>query len=34
MRESIEIASIIGNKGYFVDYTVADTKFNNYLPII
>jgi hypothetical protein len=34
IRKSIEIATIIGNKGYFVDYTVADAKFNNYLPIV
>lgn len=34
IRKSIEIATIIGNKGYFVDYTVADPKFNNYLPIV
>jgi hypothetical protein len=33
-RKSIEIATIIGNKGYFVDYTVADAKFNNYLPVV
>jgi hypothetical protein len=33
-RKSIEIATIIGNKGYFVDYTVADAKFNNYFPVV
>jgi hypothetical protein len=33
-RKSIEIATIIENKGYFVDYTVADAKFNNYIPIV
>ena len=32
-RKSIEIGTIIGNKGYFVDYTTAKTKFQNYLPL-
>jgi hypothetical protein len=32
MRKSIEIGTVIGNKGYFVDYTVAEAKFKNYLP--
>jgi hypothetical protein len=30
MRKSIEIGMVIGNKGYFVDYTVAEAKFKNY----
>ena len=34
IRKSIEIASIIGNKGYFIDYTVAAARFNNYLPVV
>jgi hypothetical protein len=33
-RKSIEIATIIGNKGYFVDHTVVDAKFDNYLPVV
>jgi hypothetical protein len=33
IRKSIEIATIIGSKGYFVDYTAAVAKFSNYLPI-
>jgi hypothetical protein len=34
IRKSMEIATIIGNKGYFVEHSVADAKFNNYLPIV
>jgi hypothetical protein len=30
----MEIGTIIGNRGYFVDYTVASPKFSDYLPII
>lgn len=33
IRKSIEIATVIGDKGYFVDYTAAAAKFSNYLPI-
>lgn len=33
MRKSIEIATMIGNKGYFIDYTAATANFLNYLPI-
>jgi hypothetical protein len=33
IRKSIEIATVIGGKGYFVDYTAAAAKFTNYLPI-
>jgi hypothetical protein len=33
-RKSIEIGTIIGNKGYFVDYTTASSKFLDYLPLI
>jgi hypothetical protein len=33
IRKSIEIATIIGSKGYFIDYTAAVPKFSNYLPI-
>jgi hypothetical protein len=32
IRKSIEIATVIGGKGYFVDYTAAAAKFSNYLP--
>jgi hypothetical protein len=31
-RRSIEIATVIGGKGYFVDYTAATANFSNYLP--
>ena len=34
IRKSIEIGTIIGNKGYFVDYTAAEGKFQNYLPLV
>ena len=30
----MEIGTIIGNRGYFVDYTAASPKFLDYLPII
>lgn len=33
IRNSIEIATVLGSKGYFVDYTVAAAKFSHYLPI-
>jgi len=33
IRKSIEIGTIIGNKGYFVDYTAAEGKFQNYMPL-
>jgi hypothetical protein len=33
LRKSIELGTIIGNKGYFVDYTAAESKFQNYLPV-
>jgi len=33
-RKSMEIGTIIGNKGYFVDYTAASSKFLDYLPLI
>jgi hypothetical protein len=32
IRKSLEIATIIGSKGYFVDYTAAAAKFSDYLP--
>ena len=34
IRKSIEIGTIIGSKGYFVDYTAAEGKFQNYLPVV
>ncbi len=34
IRKSIEIGTIIGNKGYFVDYTAAEGKFQSYLPVV
>jgi hypothetical protein len=33
IRKSIEIATVIGSKGYFVDYTAAEEEFSTYLPI-
>jgi hypothetical protein len=33
-RKSMEIGTVIGNKGYFIDYTAAEPKFSNYLSII
>ena len=30
-RKSLEIATVIGGKGYFVDYTAATANFSNYL---
>jgi hypothetical protein len=33
MRKSIEIATILGSKGYFVDYTAATTNFSKFLPV-
>jgi hypothetical protein len=34
IRKSIEIGTIIGNKGYFVDYTAAEDKFQDYLVVV
>jgi len=33
MRKSIELATIIGSRAYFVDYTAATGNFTKYLPI-
>lgn len=33
MRKSIEIATILGSRGYFVDYTAAKTDFSKFLPV-
>jgi hypothetical protein len=33
MRKSIEIATILGSRGYFVDYTAAKTNFSKFLPV-
>jgi hypothetical protein len=33
MRKSIEIATILGSRGYFVDYTAATANFSKYLPV-
>src|SRR5919199_616540 len=33
MRKSIEIATILGSRGYFVDYTAADANFSKFLPV-
>jgi hypothetical protein len=33
MRKSIEIATILGSRGYFVDYTAATTNFSKFLPV-
>jgi hypothetical protein len=33
-RKSMEIGTIIGNNGYFVDYTAISSKFVDYLPIV
>jgi hypothetical protein len=33
MRKSIEIATILGSRGYFVDYTAATTNFSEFLPV-
>jgi hypothetical protein len=33
IRKSIEIATVIGSKGYFVDYTAADANFSKFLPV-
>jgi hypothetical protein len=32
IRKSIEIATVVGGKGYFIDYTAAAAKFSDYLP--
>src|SRR5919197_3256691 len=34
IRKSIEVGTVIGNNGYFIDYTAAEPKFPNYLSII
>jgi hypothetical protein len=34
LRKSIEIGTIIGNKGYFIDYAAAAEKFFDYLPSV
>jgi hypothetical protein len=33
MRKSVEIATITGSRGYFVDYTASTTNFSKYLPV-
>jgi hypothetical protein len=33
MRKSIEIATILGSRGYFVDYTAADANFSRFLQV-
>jgi hypothetical protein len=33
MRKSIEIATILDGRGYFVDYTVAGANFSKFLPV-
>ena len=33
MRKSIEIATILGSRGYFVDYTADTTYFSKFLPV-
>ena len=33
MRKSIEIATILGNSAYFVDYTAATADFSKFLPV-
>jgi len=33
MRKSIEIATILGSRGYFVDYTAATANFSKFLPV-
>ncbi|HET7283739.1 MAG TPA: hypothetical protein VFI70_03570 [Nitrososphaeraceae archaeon] len=34
IRKSIEVGTVIGNKGYFIDYTSNISKFSNYLQIV
>jgi hypothetical protein len=34
MRKSIEIATILESRGYFVDYTAATEDFSKFLPIV
>ena len=34
MRKSIEIATILDGRGYFVDYTAATNTFSKFLPIV
>jgi hypothetical protein len=33
MRKSIEVATILGSRGYFVDYTADTTNFSKFLPV-
>ncbi|MFL6425819.1 MAG: hypothetical protein ACJ71R_19835, partial [Nitrososphaeraceae archaeon] len=33
MRKSIEIATILGSRGYFLDYTAATANFSKFLPV-
>ena len=33
MRKSIEIATILEGRGYFLDYTAATTNFSKFLPV-
>jgi hypothetical protein len=34
IRKSIEVGTVIGNKGYFIDYTANTAKFSNHLQIV
>jgi hypothetical protein len=34
IRKSIEVGTVIGNKGYFIDYTSNISKFSNYLQVV
>lgn len=34
IRKSIEVGTVIDNKGYFIDYTSNISKFSNYLQIV
>jgi hypothetical protein len=34
MRKSIEIATILGSRAYFVDYTAAAANFSKFLPVV
>jgi hypothetical protein len=33
MRKSIEVATILGSRGFFVDYTAATADFSKFLPV-
>jgi hypothetical protein len=33
MRKSIEIATILNGRGYFVDYTAGAANYSNFLPV-